>query len=71
MPEARKLTNMYKQRVTLVGKTQAHGNGREWEHNITKEEVEILMKAEALVGTVLGTCTLQHASGVKLMLLPL
>ncbi len=63
MPEARKLTNMYKQRVTLVGKTQAHGNGREWEHNITKEEVEILMKAEALVGTVLGTCTLQQLIG--------
>ena len=64
MPEARKLTNMYKQqRITLVGMTQAHVNGREREHNITKEEEEILMKAEALVGTVLGTCTLQQLIG--------
>jgi serine/threonine protein kinase len=31
--------------------------------HITKEEVEILMKAEALVGTVLGTCALQQVIG--------
>jgi serine/threonine protein kinase len=61
LPAARKLTNMYKQRVTLIGKTQARVNGRE--HNITKEEVEILMKAEALLGTALGTCTLQQLIG--------
>jgi hypothetical protein len=54
---------MYKQRVTLLGKTQARVNGREQNQNIIKEEVEILMKAEALVGTVLGTCTLQQLIG--------
>ena len=54
---------MYKQRATLLGKTQARVNGREQNQNIIKEEVEILMKAEALVGTVLGTCTLQQLIG--------
>jgi serine/threonine protein kinase len=54
---------MYKQRVTLIGTIQAHVNRRERKQNITKEEVEILMKAEALVGTVLGTCTLQQLIG--------
>jgi serine/threonine protein kinase len=54
---------MYKQRETRSGKTQAHVNGRERNQNITKEEVEILMKAEALVGTVLGTCKLQQLIG--------
>ena len=54
---------MYKQRVTLIGKTQAHVNGRERNQNNIKEEVEILMKAEALVGTALGTCTLQQLIG--------
>ncbi|HEX6108784.1 MAG TPA: serine/threonine-protein kinase [Ktedonobacteraceae bacterium] len=54
---------MYKQRATLLGKPQAHVNGRERNQNIIKEEVEILMKAEALVGTVLGTCTLQQLIG--------
>src|SRR5438067_1378099 len=53
---------MYKQRITRIG-TRAHVNGREREHNITKEEEEILMKSEALVGTVLGTCTLQQLIG--------
>jgi serine/threonine protein kinase len=38
-------------------------NGRERELNITREEEEILMKAEALVGTVLGTCKLQQLIG--------
>jgi serine/threonine protein kinase len=63
LPVARKLTNMYKQRIQLVGMTQAHVNGRGREHKITKEEEEILMKAEALVGTILGTCTLQQLIG--------
>jgi serine/threonine protein kinase len=55
---------MYKQqRVTLVGTTQAQVNGWGRGHNITKEEEEILMKAEALVGTALGTCTLQQLIG--------
>jgi serine/threonine protein kinase len=55
---------MYKQQqVTLVGLTGAHVNGRGREKNITREEEEILMKAEALVGTVLGTCTLQQLIG--------
>jgi serine/threonine protein kinase len=64
LPEARKLSNMYKQqRVTLVGMAEARVNGRGRKHNITKEEEEILMKAEALVGTVLGTCTLQQLIG--------
>src|SRR5260370_34468925 len=54
---------MYKQRITLVGMAQAHVKGQEREQNTTKEEVEILMKAEALVGTVLGTCKLQQLNG--------
>ena len=55
---------MYKQqRITLVGMTQAHVKGWEGEHYITREEEEILMKAEALVGTVLGNCTLQQLIG--------
>ncbi len=54
---------MYKQRITLVGLAQAHVKGQEREQNTTKEEVEILMKAEALVGTVLGTCKLQQLNG--------
>ncbi|HYA99501.1 MAG TPA: serine/threonine-protein kinase, partial [Ktedonobacteraceae bacterium] len=55
---------MYKQQqVTLFGLTEAHVNGRGREKNITREEEEILMKAEALVGTVLGTCTLQQLIG--------
>ncbi len=63
MPGARKLTNMYKRKVIPVGKTHAQGNIRARDRNITEEEVEILMKAEALVGTVLGTCTLQKLVG--------
>ncbi len=55
---------MYKQqRATLVGLTKVHVNGWGREHNITKEEEELLMKAEVLVGTVLGTCTLQQLIG--------
>ncbi len=54
---------MYKRRVIPEDKTQAHVEGWELDQNITKEEVEILMKAEALVGTVLGTCTLQQLIG--------
>jgi serine/threonine protein kinase len=63
LPEARKLTNMYKRRDIPNVKTQAQVDVRERDQNITKEEVEILMKAEALVGTVLGTCTLQQLIG--------
>src|SRR6266705_4225479 len=54
---------MYKRRVIPEDKTQAHVEGWELDQNITKEEVEILMKAEALVGTILGTCTLQQLIG--------
>jgi serine/threonine protein kinase len=54
---------MYKQRATLIDKIQAHVNGREQNQHTTEEEVEILMKAEALVGTSLGTCTLQQLIG--------
>jgi serine/threonine protein kinase len=63
LPEARKLTNMYKQQIIQFGTTQAHVNRRERKQNITREEVEILMKAEALVGTNLGNCTLQQLIG--------
>jgi serine/threonine protein kinase len=64
LPEARKLTNMYKQQAeTLNSKTHTHINRQKRNQNIIKEEVEILMKAEALVGTVLGTCTLQQLIG--------
>ena len=63
MPEARKLTNMYKQRVTVADLTRAHLLRWEREYNKTIEEVEILMKAEALVGTILGSCTLQQLIG--------
>jgi serine/threonine protein kinase len=54
---------MYKRRVIPIGKTHAQVDVWERDQNITKEEVEILMKAEALVGTVLGTCTLQRLIG--------
>ena len=63
LPEARKLTNMYKQQIIQFGTTQAHVKRRERRQNITREEVEILMKAEALVGTILGNCTLQQLIG--------
>lgn len=63
LPEARKLTNMYKRQEIPNIKTQALVDRRMRDQNITKEEVEILMKAEALVGTVLGTCTLQRLIG--------
>jgi serine/threonine protein kinase len=63
LPEARKLTNMYKQREIPDVGTQAQVDVRARNQNITKEEVEMLMKAEALVGTVLGTCTLQRLIG--------
>ena len=63
MPVARKLTNMYKQQIIQFGSTQAHVRRRERKQNITREEVEILMKAEALVGTNLGNCTLQQLIG--------
>src|SRR6516162_626558 len=54
---------MYKRRVIPFDKTYAQVDGRVQNRNITKEEVEILMKAEALVGTALGTCTLQQLIG--------
>jgi len=54
---------MYKRREIPNDKTQAQVDVRVRNQNITKEEVEILMKAEALVGTVLGTCTLQQLIG--------
>src|SRR6266571_1561526 len=54
---------MYKRREIPNDKTQAQVDVRVRNQNITKEEVEILMKAEAFVGTVLGTCTLQQLIG--------
>ncbi len=54
---------MYKRRVIPFDKTYTQVDGRVQNRNITKEEVEILMRAEALVGTVLGTCTLQQLVG--------
>ncbi len=63
MPEAGKLANMYKRRPIPVSETCAQEDMRLRDRNITKEEVEILMNAEALVGTVLGTCTLQQVIG--------
>ena len=63
MPGARKLTNMYKREHMPVGRTYEQEEMRLRDRNITKEEVEILMDAEALVGRVLGTCTLQQVIG--------
>ena len=63
MLEAKKLTNMYKRRVISLGKTRAQADERERDKNNTREEVESLMNAEALIGTVLGTCTLQQLVG--------
>ena len=63
MPDARKLTNMYKRELIPVGETYEQEDMRLRDRNITKEEVDILMNAEALVGKVLGTCTLQQVIG--------
>jgi serine/threonine protein kinase len=54
---------MYKCRLIPVGETYTQVDMLVRDRNITKEEVEILMNAEALVGTVLGTCTLQQVTG--------
>ncbi len=54
---------MYKRRLIRVGETNTQVDMRLRDRNITKEEVEILMNAEALVGRVLGTCTLQQVIG--------
>ncbi len=54
---------MYKRRLIRVGESNTQVDMRLRDRNITKEEVEILMNAEALVGTVLGTCTLQQVIG--------
>jgi serine/threonine protein kinase len=54
---------MYKRRDIPEVNIQAQVAVRRRNQHITKEEVEILMKAEALVGTVLGTCTLKRIVG--------
>ena len=63
LPEARKLTNMYKRRDISMGKTRLQMDRRARDRHTTKEEVEFLMNAEALIGSVLGTCTLQQLVG--------
>src|SRR5215469_4597294 len=61
--EARKLTNMYKRRDISIGKTRLQVDRRARDRDTTEEEVEFLMNAEALIGSVLGTCTLQQLVG--------
>ncbi len=63
MSEARKLANMYKQRHIVVGRIRAQIDEQARDRNTNKEGVELLMNAEALLGTVVGTCTLQQLVG--------
>src|SRR5216684_4232169 len=54
---------MYKRRDISIGKTRLQMDRRARDRHTTKEEVEFLMNAEALIGSVLGTCTLQQLVG--------
>ncbi len=54
---------MYKQRHIVVGRIRAQIDEQARDRNTNKEGVELLMNAEALLGTVVGTCTLQQLVG--------